>query len=87
MTMVEWGKQLSFFPIYPSMVNLLSHLSHLFRKGNSSVDLALHVSAPRVPPLRMRIEETRRIFLTGRMGRAVKQSQWPVCAAWGPPCV
>jgi hypothetical protein len=51
------------------------------------VNLAVHVSAPRELrlPLRTGIEEVRQIFLTGRAGRAVKQSQQLACAARGPP--
>jgi hypothetical protein len=75
--------------LYPSMVKSPIHLSRLFRRGNGGVDLAIHMSAPRVLrlPLRMRIEEAWRIFLTGCAGHAVKLSQWPAYAAWVPPGV
>jgi hypothetical protein len=51
------------------------------------VNLAVHVLAPRQlwRPLCMGIEEAWLIFLTGRLGRAVKWSQQPACAALGPP--
>jgi hypothetical protein len=75
--------------LYPSVVKSPAHPSHLFQRGNGNVDLAIHVSAPRELrlPLCTGIEEARHIFLTGRAGHAVKQSQWPACAAWGLPGV
>jgi hypothetical protein len=53
------------------------HPGRLSRRGNDGVNLAVHVLAPRELrlPLRTGIEEARQIFLTGRAGRAVKQSQ------------
>jgi hypothetical protein len=70
----EMGESASLFALYPSTVNPSSHLSHLSRRWNDGIDLAFHMSAPRElrPPLRTRIEEMRRVFLTRRGGRAVK---------------
>jgi hypothetical protein len=72
--------------LYPSMVKSPIHPSRLFRSGNGGVDLALHVLAPRELrlPLRAIIEEMRRIFLTERVGCAVKQSQWSGVHYEGP---
>jgi hypothetical protein len=86
----EWGKQL--FPLssfIPSQKKSSDHLSRSLRSGSGSVNLAVHVSAPRElwHPLRTGIEEARQIFLIRRAGHAVKQSQQPVCATWGPPGV
>jgi hypothetical protein len=75
--------------LYPAVVKSLAHPSRLFRRGNGSVDLAIHVSAPRELRLLlcMGIEVARWIFLTGCAGRAVKWSQWLACAASDPPGV
>jgi hypothetical protein len=75
--------------LYPKTVKSPIHPSHLFRRGNGGVDLALHVSAPRELrlPLRARIEETRWIFLTGHVGHGVKWSQWSASTMRGPPNV
>jgi hypothetical protein len=55
----------------------LDHLSRPLRRGNGSMNLVVHMSAPRDlwHPLCTEIEEARQIFLTGRAGRAVKRSQ------------
>jgi hypothetical protein len=75
--------------LYPSMVKFPVHPSRLFQIVNGGIDLAIHVlaSCELRLPLRARIEEARWIFLTGCMGRAVKQSQWPACTMRGPPSV
>jgi hypothetical protein len=66
MTAVGWGKQLPFFPLYPSTVNFSSHLNRLFQRWNGGVYLALHVSAPRElrPTICARIEETQQDFFS-----------------------
>jgi hypothetical protein len=65
---------------------LLVHPSHTLRRRSSGVDLAVHVSVPRMPrpPLCTVIEETWRTFLTQCTGRAVKYGQQPERAAAGP---
>jgi hypothetical protein len=54
-----------------------NHPGRLFRRGNDGLNLAVHVSAARELrlPLHTGIEEARQIFLIGRAGRVVKQSQ------------
>jgi hypothetical protein len=87
MTAAEWGKQL--LPLRHFLLShhwkLLVHPSRTLRRGSGGMDLAIHVSAPRVPqpPLRTVIEETWWTFFTQRAGRAVIYGQQPERAAAG----
>jgi hypothetical protein len=78
MMAAEWGQTVVPSPLlYSSTKKSPDHPSRLFRRGNDGMNLAVHVSAPRELglPLCTGIKEARQIFLTGRAGCAVKQSQ------------